>query len=66
MEWSSGEFLITDDISRVDRKRTFDLLSQTYWGVRRPFSVVEKMIQHSMCFTLLHESVQVGFGTINP
>ena len=62
MEWVKGEFVLTDDSSRVDLTRTFDLLQATYWGVRRPRDVVEKMIEKSLCFVLLLDSVQIGFG----
>jgi GNAT superfamily N-acetyltransferase len=62
MEWINGEFLLTDAVARVDTQRTYELLAQTYWGVRRPYEVVEKMINHSLCFTLLHDDTQVGFG----
>jgi GNAT superfamily N-acetyltransferase len=62
MEWAKGEFVLTDDSSRVDLTRTFDLLQSTYWGVRRPRDVVENMIEKSLCFVLLLDNVQIGFG----
>ena len=62
MEWEKNEFLLTDDPRRVDVNRTFALLNSTYWGVRRSKEVVLNMIPHSLCFTLLRDKVQVGFG----
>jgi GNAT superfamily N-acetyltransferase len=62
VEWEKNEFLLTDDPRRVDVDRTFALLSSTYWGVRRSKDVVLNMIPHSLCFTLLHDKMQVGFG----
>jgi GNAT superfamily N-acetyltransferase len=62
MEWERDEFLLTDAATQVDVQRTYELLSQTYWGVRRPYEVVEKMAKHSLCFALLHDGSQVGFG----
>src|ERR1700716_1293329 len=62
MEWERDEFLLTDAATQVDVQRTYELLSQTYWGVRRPYEVVEKMPKHSLCFALLHDGSQVGFG----
>lgn len=62
MQWTHLDFVLTDAPKRVDLDRTFELLSQTYWGVRRPHATVEKMVQHSLCFTLLHGQYQVGFA----
>jgi predicted acetyltransferase len=62
MEWTRDDFVITDDASRVDVDRTFDLLAETYWSVRRPRDVVVKMIENSLVFVLLHSNQQIGFG----
>jgi GNAT superfamily N-acetyltransferase len=62
MEWTRDEFLITDDTSRVDVARTFDLLAETYWSVRRPPDVVANMVKNSLCLALLRYGEQIGFG----
>lgn len=62
MEWSRGSFVLSDDRDRIDTTRTYDLLQATYWGVRRPRGVVEKMIEHSLCFALFLGDAQIGFG----
>jgi GNAT superfamily N-acetyltransferase len=62
MEWMRDEFVITDDSSRVDVARTFDLLAETYWSVRRPPDVVANMVKNSLCLALLKSGEQVGFG----
>jgi GNAT superfamily N-acetyltransferase len=64
MEWTTGDFLLTDDASRVDLARTQALLRATYWGVRRPPEVVAKMLAHSLPFTLMRHGVQIGFGRV--
>ena len=64
MEWGKGEFVLTDDSSRVDLTRTFELLQSTYWGVRRPRDVVERIIEKSLCLVLLFADVQIGFGRV--
>jgi GNAT superfamily N-acetyltransferase len=64
MNWSQGEFTVTDDPARVDLGRTQALLRDTYWGVRRPPDVVAKMITHSLPFVLLHNDTQIGFGRV--
>ena len=62
MEWIHSDFVLTDARERIDLGRTFELLSQTYWAVRRPHDSVEKMLKHSLCFTLLHAQSQIGFA----
>lgn len=64
MQWTRNEFVLTDAPDRVDVERTYQLLRDTYWGVRRPHEVVAAMVKHSLCFTLLRENVQVGFGRV--
>ena len=62
MHWQKEGFYLTDDRDKVDLIETCKLLGDTYWGVRRPIEVVEKMIKTSICFTLLYENTQIGFG----
>jgi GNAT superfamily N-acetyltransferase len=62
MEWKTGEFILTDTVAQIDVQRTYELLAQTYWAIRRPYAAVEKMVKHSLCFSLLHGDIQVGFG----
>lgn len=64
MEWERGEFLLTDDFSRIDALRTYDLLQSTYWGVRRPRDIVERVIETSLCFGLFLGDTQIGFGRV--
>ncbi len=61
MQWTQGDFILTDDRSRLNVDRTFVLLQGTYWGVRRPREVVAQMVEHSLCFALLKAEQQVGF-----
>jgi GNAT superfamily N-acetyltransferase len=62
MEWARGEFVITDDSNRIDAARTHVLLQSTYWGVRRPRDVVDRMIEKSLCFGLFLGRDQIGFS----
>lgn len=40
------------------------LLGATHWGSRRPRPVVEKLIEHSLCFSLFCGQVQIGFARV--
>jgi GNAT superfamily N-acetyltransferase len=62
VEWYKADILLTDDVGRVDADVTFRLLAGTYWGIRRPRPVVTEMIKYSLCFTMLHDGKQIGFG----
>ena len=62
MEWIKNDFLITDDFHKVNLDITFQLLRKTYWGHRRSRDVVNKMLRHSLCFSLLHNNSQIGFA----
>ena len=64
MDWAQGKYTLTDDRARVDVVRTHALLANTYWGVRRPFEILSKMIEHSLPVVLLHENTQVGFARV--
>jgi len=64
VEWHRDEFVISDDRSRVQVGVVAELLAKTLWGHRRPRAVVEKLIQTSMCFSLLLQQEQIGFARV--
>jgi N-acetylglutamate synthase-like GNAT family acetyltransferase len=64
VEWYRDEFVISDDRSRVQVEAVAELLAKTFWGHRRPRAVVEKLIQTSMCFSILRKQEQVGFARV--
>ena len=64
MEWYRDEFVISDDRIRIQVGAVADLLAKTFWGHRRPRAVVEKLVQTSMCFSLLREREQIGFARV--
>jgi len=64
VEWHRDEFVISDDLSRVQVEVVADFLAKTFWGHRRPREVVEKLIQTSMCFSLFRRQEQIGFARV--
>jgi|SRR5690554_3380993 len=62
MEWQKDDYLITDEVSKVQLDTVHRLLAATYWGSRRPKEIVERMVAGSICFSLYHGSTQIGFG----
>ena len=62
MHWEKDGYHLTDNQDQVDVVRTQKMLGETYWGVRRPLEIVENMVKTSLCFTLLSNKLQIGFG----
>jgi GNAT superfamily N-acetyltransferase len=55
---------ISSDRSRLDIDLIYDFLRSCYWARGIPRGVVEKSIQHSLCFGAYGEGRQVGFGRV--
>jgi GNAT superfamily N-acetyltransferase len=62
MEWVRTEYLLTDDKTRLDINAITRLLADSYWASDRPQRIMEKAIEHSICFGLFCDSQQVGFA----
>jgi len=64
MDWKRGSYRIVDGPAAVDLDVVSRLLAETYWGARRPRGVVEKLIDNSLCFSLLSGDEQIGFARV--
>jgi GNAT superfamily N-acetyltransferase len=64
MEWRQGDYWITDDKARMDLELVCFLLGSSYWAADRSREIVQKSVQQSFCFSLFHDSQQVGFGRV--
>jgi hypothetical protein len=64
MQWTNGDYLLTDDRTRIDVDAVADLLKDTYWAPDRSRSKIETSIAHSHCFSLFYEGQQVGFARV--
>ena len=64
-EWKKGEFLISTDRDRLDRKMIHDFLSnESYWAKGRGLEVVNRGIDNSLNFGIYRNGKQVGFGRV--
>lgn len=63
-EWTNGTFTVTCDPARLNRALVADFLASTYWARGIPAALVEKSIDHSLCFALLDGDQQVGFARV--
>ena len=64
MNWDHGEYLLTDETSRLDLEAICALLHSTYWASTRSREVIEKTLRHSLSFGLFHKERQVGFARV--
>ena len=55
MESRRGEFLISTDRARLDLDLIHGFLTNCYWAKGIPRDVVERSIEHSLCFGIYHE-----------
>jgi len=62
MEWKLGEFTVNDRREDLNIDVIHGFLRESYWAKGIPRSIVEKAVNHSLCFGLYHNSKQVGFG----
>src|SRR5262249_49982616 len=57
-------YSVSTDKSRLDLDLIHDFLSHSYWSPNVPRSVVERGIQHSICFGVYDGTAQVGFARV--
>lgn len=63
MEWRRGEYLVTDDLSRMDMPRIHQWLSQeAYWSMGRSLEDVAESLRQSRTYAVLRNGEQVGIG----
>ena len=60
----SGEFEISTEPSRLDLEVIHGFLRTSYWAEGRPRAVVERAIEHSLCFGVYLEGRQVAFARV--
>ncbi|MGI8602307.1 MAG: GNAT family N-acetyltransferase [Verrucomicrobiales bacterium] len=64
MDSLSEPYEISTEARRLDVELIHDFLRASYWARNIPRSVVEKSLEHSLCFGVFSESQQVGFGRV--
>ena len=59
-----GDYAITTDAGRLDVAAIHAFLSRSYWSPGVPLTLVQRAIDHSLCFGLFHRDEQVGFARV--
>ena len=65
MEWRREGYRVSDERSGLDRAavRRF-LAEESYWAAGIPQGVMDKAIDHSLCFGLYRGDAQIGFARV--
>ena len=64
MQWTRGDFGLTDELGGLDLDATVALIQSTYWAETRSRETILRSLQHSLNFGLFHEKKQVGFARV--
>jgi N-acetylglutamate synthase-like GNAT family acetyltransferase len=59
-----GHYEISTDRNRLDVALIHEFLHSSYWAQGIPRAVVERSIQHSLCFGAFLDGRQVGFARV--
>lgn len=66
IEHQEGDYIVSSDTKRLDLTFIHHwLANEAYWSQGLPFNVFKRMIGHSLCFGVYHQTGnQVGFGRV--
>ena len=65
-EWRRGEFLVSTDRARLDLNVVHGFLTNCYWAKGISRELVDRSIEHSLCFGIYDESGSKDPGLVNP
>ena len=64
MEWTRGEYVISDDPARLDRAAIRRFLADAYWASDRPADVIERSLEHSVTLGVYRGAEMVGMARV--
>src|SRR5450432_653874 len=64
LEYTWNEFAISTDQSRLQIDVVYNFLVTSYWSTNIPRAIVERSIEHSLCFGVYKSSDQIGFARV--
>ncbi len=64
IEYKRGGYLISTDKLKLDLDVIHSFLATSYWAENIPRQVVERAIEHSLCFGVYEGDKQVGFARV--
>lgn len=60
----TGEYTVSSDRSRFDVDMIYQFLTHCYWAEGVPRAIVERSIDHALCFGVFDGEQQVGFARV--
>lgn len=63
-DWRRDRYCISTDKAKLDIAFIHAFLSHSYWAEGIPQEIVERAIEHSLCFGIYENEQQIGFGRI--
>ena len=63
-EWRRGEYVISDDPSRLNIAVIHGFLTGSYWAKGRTVEVVRRSVEHSLNFGVYRGEDQVGYARV--
>ncbi|MCP4595809.1 GNAT family N-acetyltransferase [Neptuniibacter sp.] len=64
MQYKNKSYFISDDRDDIQLEQVTSLLMSSYWAQERSLETIKTSIQHSICFSLFCDDVQVGFARV--
>ena len=64
MNWTKDRYTISDEPKRLQLEVIVEYLARAYWSNQRPRAIVEKSLQHSLCFGVYENQTQIGFARV--
>ncbi len=62
---TKGAYFITTDSTKMDVTAIHKFLSEeSHWAKNVPFTIVQKSVEHSLCFGIFYRNLQVGFARV--
>lgn len=64
MEIIQDGYIFTNNNTRIKLDEVCNLLKQSHWAKNRPIEIIVKTIETSLCFSIYHNDIQVGFARV--
>jgi GNAT superfamily N-acetyltransferase len=62
--WANRDFEISTDPARIDVAMVHGFLTNCYWAKGISLELVQRSIEHSICFSMFHGNAQIGFARV--
>jgi GNAT superfamily N-acetyltransferase len=64
MNWTRDAYSISDEPERLQLEVILEYLARAYWSNQRPRAVIQRSLEHSLCFGVYENQTQIGFARV--